>query len=83
VEGGGIVEVEMAKWSIATEESLKAELLEFEQRYGIDSFELRRLHATDEAPERIPPDQRLIWCSTLDLWTRARARKQVMAARPG
>lgn len=54
----------MAEWGIATEESLEEELLGFERRYGLDSFELLRLHAADEAPERIPPDERLIWCDT-------------------
>jgi hypothetical protein len=73
----------MAKWSIATEESLKQELLEFERRYGIDSFELRRLHATHDAPDHIDHFDCAVWVGTLARWEKARARKQERAAASG
>ena len=70
----------MAERGIATEESLKAELLEFEQRYGVDSFELRRLHVADEAPAQVDPHDRAVWLGTLERWEWVRERMRQRAA---
>lgn len=69
-----------ARWYVATEGSLKEEMLEFERRFGMDSFELRRLHYADEAPDHIEPFDRMVWISTLERWEKARARKRAKSA---
>lgn len=73
------VGVEMARWYVATDEVLKGELLEFERRFGIDSFELRRLHIAGEAPDRIDPFDRAVWLGALERWEEVRARKRAKA----
>lgn len=49
---------------IATEASLRAELDEFEERYGLDSETFYRLRCEDADPKHISPHERVIWSGT-------------------
>jgi hypothetical protein len=64
----------MIKVEIATEESLREEMLEFERRYGVDSFELYEMRGEDR-PEHIPPWEANIWCGVVERWHRVRSYK--------
>jgi hypothetical protein len=69
------------KKAVATEESLRRRLDEFEEEFGLRSADFYRLHELGDAPEDIPPFQRVVWADTCRRWRKAvsRSRSKVLA----
>lgn len=64
------------KKAVATEESLRRRLHEFEQEFGLSSVDFFRLHKLGDAPESIPPFQRVVWADTCRRWQKAASRNR-------
>lgn len=69
------------KKAVATEESLKRRLDEFEEEFGLSSADFYRLHELEDAPEDIPPFQRVVWADTCRRWRKvaSKSRSKVLA----
>lgn len=55
---------------VATKDSLERQLQRFEHDFELKSAEFFRLYKLKDAPERIPPHERVVWADTCLRWHR-------------
>lgn len=67
---------ERMKKAVATEESLRRRLDEFEKEFSLSSADFYRLYELGDAPERIPPFQRVVWADTCRRLRKAASRNR-------
>jgi hypothetical protein len=55
---------------VATKDSLESQLHDFEQEFGLKSVDFFRLYKVGDAPEGVPPHERVVWADTCLRWHR-------------
>jgi hypothetical protein len=64
------------KKAVATEDSLRRRLDEFEQEFELSSVDFYRLHELGDTPERVPPFERVVWADTCRRWRKLASRNR-------